>query len=555
MQKRFQFLMLMAFAILIFTSCNKSNKTGRYIPKNASVVFHINGESITSKLPWSEIKQNQLFQEIYADTSIDATVKSALDNPENTGIDLKDDLTLFIQKDSAGGYVGLLGKIKDAEKFKTFYTNATKGNVVSGKDGESSLSNSKMITTWNKDRFVILFDAPQMNEMNMNRMPPMTGMDTTVPQTLPPVTPRNLPSLSTMIFNLEEKGSLAKDDKFSELMNTKGDFHFWMNVGEIGSQTAGMPELSMMNMSKMYAGTVVTGTANFLDGKIEMDMKSYAGKEMTDLFKKYEGTAINKEMVKHIPSKNVAVLFAMNFKPQGLLEFIKMMGIEGFANMGASYLGFTLDDFVKANKGEILLSISDMTKDANGKMDANYLFSASINDKASFNKLIEAGKKAGKNMVSDSTQPPVYFNSTDKYFAIGNKQAYVDTYIKTETNNNYDFFGKISGSPVGLFINFQYVMRAMAPKNSDSLDLQMYNASLQMWDNLVAKGGEFRKGGITQHAEINLVDKKMNSLKQLNNYFGIAGKINKQKNASGKNRWMDSTSIMADTTVAMLPAN
>lgn len=555
MQTRFSFSILLAFsAVLTFSSCNKSNKIGRYIPKNASVVVHVNGESVTSKLPWNEVKQNQLFQEIYADTAMDAVVKAALDNPENTGIDTKNDLTLFIQKDSVGGYVVLQGTVKDADKFKAFYTNVTKGNVVNGKDGESSLSNDKMIATWNKERFAIVFDAPKMSEVDMNKMP-MPGMDSTMMEPVKPIVKRNLEAVSALVFNLEEKNSLAKDEKFSDLVKTNGDIHFWMNVGEIGSQTPGMPALSMMNMSKLYAGSIVTATATFLDGKIDMAVKSYTGKEMTAIFKKYEGAKINSDMVKRIPTKNIAVFFAMNFKPEGLLEFIKLAGMEGFANMGAGYLGFTLDDFVKANKGDILLTISDLTRDSVGKTEANFLFSAAINDKAAFGKLIEAGKKAGKSTFNDSIPVGIFYNSTDKYFAIGNKQATVDTYFKTESNNNFDFFEKISGSPVGLFINFQYVMLSMAPTGSDSLKMATYNASLQMWDNLIAKGGGFRDGGIIQHVEINLVDKKVNSLKQLNNYFGILGTIEKKKKSLGGNVWTDSTTVMMDTTLAVVPAN
>lgn len=548
MQTRFSFSILLAFAALfIFSSCNKSNKIGRYIPKNASIVVHVNGESVTSKLPWNEVKQNQLFQEIYADTAMDAVVKAALDNPENTGIDTKNDLTFFIQKDSVGGYVALQGKVKDADKFKTFYTNATKGTVATGKDGVNSLSNDKMIATWNKERFAILFDAPQMSEVSMDKIP-KPGMDSTMMEPVKPIVKRNLEALSVLLFNLEEKNSLAKDEKFTELVKTKGDIHFWMNVGEIGSQTQGMAALSMMNMSKMYEGAIVTGTATFLDGKIDMDMKSYAGKEMTDLLKKYKGSKINRDMVKRIPSKDIAVLFAMNFKPEGLREFIKLAGMEGFANMGAGLLGFTLDDFVKGNKGDIFLTISDITRDSVGKTEANFLFSAAINDKAAFGKLIEAGKKAGKSKFSNTIPAEIFYNSTDKYFAIGNKQATVDSYIKTESNNSFEFFDKIAGSPVGVFVNFQYVMRAMAPTSTNSLKMATYNASLQMWDNLISKGGVFKDGGIIQHVEINLVDKKVNSLKQLNNYFGILGTIEKKKKSLKSNIWIDST-------VAVVPVN
>jgi len=62
------------------------------------------------------------------------------------------------------------------------------------------------------------------------------------------------------------------------------------------------------------------------------------------------------------------------------------------------------------------------------------------------------------------------------------------------------------------------------------------------------QGGEFKDGGISQKIEINLVDKKVNSLKQLNNYFGVLGAIDKKNKRM--NPWSDSTMIMTDTTFA-----
>ena len=72
---------------------------------------------------------------------------------------------------------------------------------------------------------------------------------------------------------------------------------------------------------------------------------------------------------------------------------------------------------------------------------------------------------------------------------------------------------------------------------TDSLTLAGFDASLKMWDNLTMKGGQFKDGGITQHWEINLMDKNTNSLKQLNKYaasMGLIAEANKKKNAPTK---------------------
>jgi hypothetical protein len=546
MQTRFRFSFLVAFAaILLFASCSKKNKSARYIPKTAAMVMHVNGETINSKLPWNEVKQNSLFQELYADTSMDAFVKAALDNPESTGIDVKNDLFFFATKDSIGGYTALQGSVKDADKFKSFFGNVSKTTAVTEKEGISSLASAKMITSWNKDRFIILFDAPQMNAMNKMNMP-MSPMDSLTPQAQPSV-PRDLGATAAGIFALKEENSLVNDSRFSDLMNTKGDFHFWMNIGALNVGDMNMGPLSSMNLNKVYDSSAFAATATFLDGRISVDAKSYANKEMSDLFKKYSGSGISQDMVKRLPSKDVAFLFAMNFKPQGILEFVKIMGMDGLASMGLAqlHLGFTLDDFIKANKGDIVIAVSDVHKDSLGKTDVNFLFSASVNDKVAFGKLIEAGKMMSKNFTKDTAKPPFFYNSNDNIFALGSKQETVDKYIQSANNSSFDFLNDISGDPIALYINFQSFIRAGA-KSGDSLSMQTYDASLKMWDNLIAHGGNFKDGGLVQHADINLVDKQTNSLKQLNNYLGTMGIIHKKIKAMHANS-TDTTTLAVDS--------
>ena len=91
MQIRFKLILAVSVtAILFLSSCgSKTNKEGRYIPANAAFVLHMNGKSLNAKQPWEEIRQSELFKQAYADSAVPVILKSAMDNPENTGIDVK----------------------------------------------------------------------------------------------------------------------------------------------------------------------------------------------------------------------------------------------------------------------------------------------------------------------------------------------------------------------------------------------------------------------------------------------------------------------------------
>jgi hypothetical protein len=529
MTLRLRIPLVIVTAMLILASCTKTNKQGKFIPKNAAVVLHVDGASLNSKLPWEEVKQNALFKEMYADSAVPAFVKKTLDNPESTGIDIKNDLLIFTVKDSMGSYSALVGTVKDAEKFKSFILEAVKGGSETDKDETRFISKAPSCAGWNKEHFVYI-----MNEENSY----MPNMGTTVKG-------RDLLGTCAAIFDLKESNSLAQNEKFTALLKQQGDLHIWVNSGELyKTGNSSTSPLAMLSLGKMYDGNITAGTINFDNGKISFDAKSYVSKELSDLYKQYGGKNIDEDMIKALPSKDVAALFAMSFKPEGIKGLLQLFGVEGFANIGLSRMGvdFTLDDFIKANKGDILLAVTDLkqkvytnnTSPLHGpaalSVQPDVLFAASIADKNAFNLLIRAGEKLTAPMKIDSMQASMLdkfsYNSNDKYFALGNSKENVAAYIAGSSKNNFDFLSQLKGNPFGGYVNIQFVLKAFSANfTADSSAKAVYDASLKMWDNIYIKGGKFEDGGITQNWEINLMDKNTNSLKQLNQYMGLVGKL------------------------------
>ena len=316
-------------------------------------------------------------------------------------------------------------------------------------------------------------------------------------------------------------------------MKKNGDIHFWMNGEELNKGGAANPALAMLNMNKLYEGSITAATVNFENGKILLEAKSYAGKELTGLYKKYGGKNFDETMIKRLPVKELAAVFAMSFKPEGIKELLKVLGVDGLANMGLAQLGINLDEFIKANKGDILIAVTGLQQKNltdssaavtnNSFIQPDVIFSTSIADKDAFNLLIKAGEKIGNNIPANF---PLAYNTDGKYFAIGNTKENIDKYITGGSNNSFDFLSKINNNPFGGYVNLQYILKAFETSFSkDSAAKVVYEASLKMWDNIYMKGGNFEDGGMVQSGEINLMDKSTNSLKQLNQYIGLLSKI------------------------------
>lgn len=542
-------LLTFTAAAMLFVSCKKTNTQGRYIPANAALAMHVNGKSISEKISWSDIKANPLFDNVYSDSTLSANVKKILDNPENSGIDTKTDMMVFLQKDSAGGYVAFEGTIKNEAAFKAFCSEVTDNAKTVEKDGISYAVKFPLCIGWDKEHFVYIADAPQVGKMDaLSRRMMNDSIDISSDRK-----PRDITATCQGIFALDKSKSLAEDERFSKLVNESGDIHFWMNSEELYKNGETNMALAMLNLEKLYKGSVTAATLNFDNGQINMKARGYAGEELTKLYKKFGGGKVSEDMLKRMPGKDVMGVVALNFKPEGLREFLKLLNIDGFFNIGAASLGFTMDDFIKANKGDIMIGFSDfkiatdtsnyafkdpsqMEEPVMPKPEFNFVFGASIGDKDAFNKLISSGKKLGGNFVQSGV--PVDYSSNGNYFALSNSKENADKFIAGGAGNG-EYISKIAGYPIAGYFNIQSILKAFGGEASkDSTAKVIYDASLKLWDNFLFKGGDFEDGATSQVMEINLVDKKTNSLKQLNEYFALLGKIVKEKERRQKEDMM-----------------
>ena len=266
---------------------------------------------------------------------------------------------------------------------------------------------------------------------------------------------------------------------------------------------------------------------------------------------------MNADMIKNIPSQNLLGVFAMNFKPEGIKELIKLTGMDGFINMYAQQAGFSIDDFVKANKGDIMLALTDLSMQnistnpgdstANynfHKPDMNFIFSVAIGDKPSFQKLVEAGKKI-TNEMGKGEDTSIAYGQSDKVFAISNHQHFLNAYLAGNANSKYDFLDKLNGHPIGLFVDIHKILTSIAPEKQDNADSkEIMDESLKLWNNVYVTAGDFKDGGVTGHTEVNFVDQNTNSLKQLNHYFDAIAKVEMAKKEREKSTTHNLDSLM-----------
>ena len=520
--------LLAVMFIAVLASCH-SNKQGKFIPKDALMVIVADAKSLASKLPWDEIKKNPQLQQVLSDNSTPGYVKSLLNNPDSSGVDVQSDLIMFMQKDSIGGYMAFEGTVKDANLFKRFVKKLFTGADENTQGGITYLTSYQNCIGWDEEKFIYITDVPGMRYMSAasKRYDPYEDIKS-----------RDVPLTMKQLFALDGSSSLGKNEKFTSLMKESGDIRFWFN-GEkfyagMGSSMAAGP-LSVLNLEDVYKNNVTTAVLSFDNGKISINTKSYSNDKIMDFYKKYMSDKLNDDMLKRIPGKDVDVAFAMNLKTEGIKELLTILGAEGLANGQLKQFGLSMDDIAKAFKGDFVFGLTDLSV----RMDSatytlpsgfvykypkpiteyNLIFGGSIGDKDAFNKVNNVVQtEVNHGMVYSDTPPPVAIDNNGNFFAVSNKKE-TNTQFLSGSTSNFDFISLIDGQSTGGYVNVTSLLKGCeGMMDRDSTAREIYDASLKTWKSITFKGGDVNGDAVTSSFEINLVDNSTNSLKQLNQY-------------------------------------
>jgi hypothetical protein len=532
MQRHLFSLLLLAVALTSIVSCS-SDKKGIAIPKDASFALHVNVKSLTSKVSWQEIQQNEWFKEAYANEA-DSFARKILQDPANSGIDLQGDLGVFVKKQNQGGYVAAEGGIKDPAAFETFATNANKGGKVV-KTGDVSVLNTglKSLVAWTSSRFVFISDVPMPSLSNRFNSSSSDGNE---PFSF---TTDSLQKFAVELFDLPSKNNLMSDDRFLSVMKEPGDIHYWVNAEQYYNSLGGM--LSLLKVNVLFEGNAYGAALNFDNGKITFKTKAFVNKDLKALMEKNAGGKISADMINRIPSKNVVAVFAFKYQPQGFLDLLKLIGVDGMVNGFLGGEGYSTAEFAKATKGDVLLAVSDLK--IKGKtapitnpdgspsiqediLPVNILFATSVNEKPSFDKLFSILQKKSQGLQPITNN--IHFQLNNEWFAASNSPEQVNAFL-SGGNNNFAFTNRIAGKSFGGYIDIQGIMRSLAPVTADSSAKAMLDLSLNTWQDVVMTSGGQKDDAFVGEVEINLVDKNTNSLKQLNKYLDTMGKISGPK--------------------------
>lgn len=553
MKKNIFHLLPVFCIVLLIASCTKKDKTGLLVPKDAAFVMHINSSSFSSKLSWEDIKATNWFKKIYAGQH-DSLAEKLINDPSSSGVDAKSDFVYFVQIQNNGAHLVIDGKLKDAAVFENHCKKLMPETTIT-KDGNfSSLAlKDKMAIVWNKDWFAYVVALPDMNRGRFRNRDDMGSMpDSASKDFLPSIPGMNADSLKKIgkeILSLSDTKTLGTDERFAKLVKEQGDIHVWVNVEKFYSGGGANPYMSMMKLNSLLEGNIYATSISFDNGKITATGKHYYGKEMDRLARKYAAKPVDASLINRLPSENVLAVMAWNYSPEGLKEILKTIGMDGLLNLFLTKQNLSIDDLIKANKGEMLFALTDIepktTADTfltgkgkkpvifnHEKPGIKLLFANAINNKESFDKLMGI-LKGEKGEFPPVPMENFTYQVKDNWFAAGDPDN-VSAFLSGKSNT-ISFANRVSGHPLCVYINIQRIFNTVLKSKTDSTNAALLGTSMNMWQDAVFTSGDYKDGAINFSAEINLVNKNTNSLKQINQYIDQLAGIFSDRFAFEKN--------------------
>ena len=276
--------------ILTATSCKKSvpDQT-KYIPKDAMFVFDMDWKSLSEKAAKGNINWDSLFKSVADEDVNDSAIaqgRKLMEDFKNSGVDMESNLFFFLKiggsmmnGQSATG--GIVAGMKDVTIFESYIKKQPGAGEIKKESNYSYISiGNDFNVGWNKDVVILSGSGIQ-------------GGSATAPAT------NAAPQALAALFSQKEDESVSDIPEFRDLMSEKADMLVWTNSGTMMNA---VPLLGLTKFADLLKDSYGAGAINFEDGKLVGSFKSYSGKDLADIWKKYAGPTVNMDMVNQYPT-------------------------------------------------------------------------------------------------------------------------------------------------------------------------------------------------------------------------------------------------------------
>lgn len=527
---------LLFAVMLIVSSCKKSvPKQINHIPKDATVVFSVNAKQLQDKLAKGNLSIDSLVK-LFADVSRASDKLQKMDDLKNSGIDWSSDLYVFMQSKGSvmmgqNVVAGAIAATSDASKFEAFIKKQSASvEVKKGTDYSFAKLDDNLLVGWNKELVIAVSAKASRGFSSSSATTPDNNSDE---QTL------------ASLFGMKEADAVASISEFRDLMQQKSDATFWTNSS---AALAAVPMLGMTKATDLLNETYTATTISFEDGKVTGDSKYYLSKALIDILKKHKSPDVDYSMIEHYPSNNISGYGLLSFDPQIIGDIVRFSGLDATVNQFLAKEGLTMDDVLKAFKGDFSFVYSDFeTKEQPSAWDSTikikqptgkYLLNIKVGDKASFEKVAAVAVKDGMLTKQGNTYVPAMQSSKfdavidDKNILVASDNPTLQQYKagSAKIGLEGDAKDQPKGKSLVFFVDIAKLLNGTPATDKD--DVAITNQAKATFKSLLLNTDGFNGKTITSHGELRTANDKENSLVSLVKFFSAVNEKEKQRRAN-----------------------
>lgn len=513
---------LLIVALAMLASCSKSGTGTQYIPKEATAVLLVNGSKIGKKIAWESLWSGDLFK----------GSKKEAEKPEDMGIDILNKFYAYVQQDQriSGGVktVGIL-PLSDEKKWADFLKKKYP-EMTTSKDGDITIAvlEKNMVAGWKNKMAIVAFSPNGYSDEATTLLTDQVKKS----------------------FSLEKDATISKNDKFTQLEKKDYDIGVWVNYERMGQSVSeyGLGAAGMLSaQSRLTKDSYVIGGINFEKGAINGEGIYFINPTMVSIMKKLSPDKIDDDLLKRIPSGQLAGVVSYHFNPEGVKTMIDSLGYTNMLNSQLQEQGLTIDGILNAFTGDIMIAATDVkneertysypsydgdsTRYTSHEPSANWLATFKIKDQAALDKVIQLALQEEALTVKGDhlfEMDGTYLSAKDGYAVITQKQESLQSFYSATGSVPAVIPDEVKKNPMGIFIDFKALAPLFQTSNEDSPKEIAAMANMQkLLDHVMAYSTKVSGDHSEFTFKASFQNKDENSLMQiikLINQFSEAGK-------------------------------
>lgn len=392
-------ILAMLALVMLLASCSKSPVTAAYIPSDALMVTNINVKQLLDRADAKNIDNISFVklarQELRSENAqLSSLIDDIIANPTSTGLDLREDVVLFVTK---SGDLAMIAPMHKESKFESFLNEmASKSGIhctISKKEGFKSADLETATATFNGDVAII------------------------------PINAKNEELLAGNLYSLGKDNSMAKNKNFANHWKNRSEVGAWMdmnNLFALAEEFTGEDLTSTVGLPKEYIDELRKGSFSlnlFFDKgaiRIVTQVQGISDKIINEYKQDF-----NKDLVKYMPEKCLATI-AFSYNMDKAVEMLENNGEIDIDEPVAN--DKSLKQILPAFGGSVLLDLFDFGSDGSD-ITPLLALATDIKDAATVRELIDSfglEKKGDNYIVPDLGLGELTISINDKALYITN---------------------------------------------------------------------------------------------------------------------------------------